>query len=76
MNEELLHQSRMNAAIQAEVFNLVAILNPRVFIDGNKWCVLYGENLQDGVAGFGDTPTLAVYAFNRAWEQPLPDPKS
>jgi hypothetical protein len=51
MNEELLHQSRMNAAIEAELFNLVAVLRPRIFIDGNQWCVLYGENLQDGVAG-------------------------
>jgi hypothetical protein len=35
--------------------------------DGNKWCVLYGENLQDGVAGFGDSPDLASRDFDRAW---------
>lgn len=34
-------------------------------LDGNMWCALYGTNLQDGVAGFGDTPDDAVAAFNR-----------
>jgi hypothetical protein len=40
-----------------------------IFKDGDQWCALYGENIQDGVAGFGDTPGLACQAFNTAWEQ-------
>ena len=44
---------------------------PKLSIDGNQWCALYGENLQDGVAGFGDTPAKATLAFDRAWETPL-----
>ena len=71
MSDELLHQSLMNAAIEAEEFNLVAILKPKISIDGDRWCVLYGENLQDGVAGFGSSPRLAVYDFNRAWDKAL-----
>ena len=43
------------------------LLRPRIFIDGNQWCALYGENLQDGVAGFGDTPALASVQFDLAW---------
>lgn len=43
-------------------------------IDGNKWCALYGDNLQDGVAGFGDSPELAMIDFNRAWSEKL-EPK-
>jgi hypothetical protein len=35
--------------------------------DGNQWCVLYGENLQEGIAGFGDTPDKAMTAFDVAW---------
>ena len=58
-------------AVESSELNLVALLRPRVFIDGNKWCVLYGENLQDGVAGFGDSPIEAVYAFNKAWRKPM-----
>jgi hypothetical protein len=44
---------------------------PSVSIDGNQWCALYGENLQDGVAGFGDSPEEAMSAFNKAWRQKL-----
>jgi hypothetical protein len=43
------------------------ILKPRIFIDGNMWCVLYGENLQDGVAGFGKSPELACQDFDKNW---------
>lgn len=39
----------------------------QISIDGNKWCVLYGENLQDGVAGFGDSPGLAMWDFDKNW---------
>ena len=44
---------------------------PKLTIDGNKWCALYGENLQDGVAGFGDSPAEAMGDFNRAWFEKL-----
>lgn len=30
-------------------------LQPRLFIDGNKWCLMVGHNLQEGFAGFGIT---------------------
>lgn len=44
-----------------------AIYRPAISIDGNQWCALYGENLQDGVAGFGDTPDAAMRAFDETW---------
>lgn len=34
--------------------------------DGDKWCVLYGKDLQEGITGFGDTPVKAMYAFDDA----------
>jgi hypothetical protein len=43
------------------------LMRPSISIDGNMWCALYGENLQDGVAGFGDSPALAMEAFDREW---------
>jgi len=46
-------------------------LRPRLSIDGNQWCALYGENLQDGVAGFGDSPAAAYVDFDKAWASPL-----
>ena len=48
-----------------------AIFRPRIYIDGNQWCVLYGENLQDGVAGFGDSPELAMHDFDVNWATAL-----
>lgn len=44
---------------------------PRLFIDGNQWCALFGENIQDGVAGFGDSPDEAMWAFDTAWRKKL-----
>lgn len=48
-----------------------AIYKPRLFIDGNQWCALLGENLQDGVAGFGDSPELAYQDFDKQWTKLL-----
>lgn len=49
-----------------------ALWKPRLFRDGNQWCALYGESLQDGVAGFGDSPYEAMTAFDRAWCEKIP----
>lgn len=43
------------------------LLRPRMFPDGNQWCALYGDNLQEGVAGFGDTPEQASIQFDVQW---------
>lgn len=43
------------------------VFKPALSIDGNRWCALYGENLQDGVAGFGESPELAMLDFDAAW---------
>ena len=39
-------------------------LRPRLYPDGNMWCSLYGENLQEGLAGFGKTPEGAMADFD------------
>jgi len=43
------------------------VWRPRLYRDGDQWCALYGENLQDGCAGFGDTPEEAMAAFDAEW---------
>jgi len=43
------------------------MFRPKLFIDGNQWCALYGENLQEGVAGFGDSPAKAMHDFDKNW---------
>jgi len=47
------------------------IYRPSLSVDGGKWCALYGDNLQDGVAGFGDTPEAAMEEFDKAWKSSL-----
>lgn len=44
------------------------IFKPALSRDGDMWCALFGENLQEGVAGFGLTPAKAMYAFDTAWQ--------
>ena len=44
---------------------------PRLFIDGNQWCALLGENIQEGVVGFGDSPDAAMWEFDVAWRKKL-----
>lgn len=43
------------------------VFKPVLSKDGNMWCALFGENLQEGVAGFGETPQHAMWAFDQAW---------
>jgi hypothetical protein len=47
------------------------VFKPKITKDGNQWCALLGDNLQEGVAGFGDTPNKACYAFDAAWNTPI-----
>ena len=53
-----------------------AIRKPRVFKDGTAWCALEGENLQDGVCGFGDTPDAACRQFDIQWLNERPNARS
>ncbi|WEM01112.1 MULTISPECIES: hypothetical protein [Delftia] len=48
------------------------LFRPALSVDGNQWCALYGDNLQDGVAGFGNTPAEAMTDFDRQWYLKLP----
>jgi hypothetical protein len=43
------------------------IFKPSIGLDGNQWCALYGPNLQEGVAGFGESPALALVDFDTNW---------
>ena len=47
------------------------LYKPKLFLDGNEYCVLYGENIQEGCAGFGNTPSKAMLDFNSNWFKEL-----
>jgi hypothetical protein len=68
-DKDYTHQSEMNVLIEAEELNLFKTLNPKLSKDGNQWCVLLGDNLQEGICGFGDSPRKAILAFNKAFDE-------
>ena len=35
----------------------------KVFLDGDDWCALIGDNLQDGLGGFGESINEAMEAL-------------
>lgn len=62
------HQAAIDAQrAAAERVRPSVLFRPVLSRDGNQWCALLGENLQEGVAGFGKTPDEAMRSFDRAW---------
>lgn len=64
--------AQFNAALlaaQAEEARMAphVLMRPSVYPDGSMWCALYGDDLQMGVAGFGETPELACADFDKNW---------
>ena len=67
------HQiSAMFQSIEYESVRPCVLMRPKLSVDGNQWCALYDDNLQDGVAGFGDSPNEAMINFDRMWHEKLP----
>lgn len=44
-------------------------MRPRLSRDGAKWIALYGDNLQVGVVGIGESPSEAMYHFDCEWDK-------
>ena len=43
------------------------LYRPRLMIEGDMWCALYGDDLATGFAAFGKTPQEAMYEFDQRW---------
>lgn len=43
------------------------VFKPKLFLDGDSWCALLGDNIQEGVAAFGKSPSGAMWEFDKAW---------
>jgi hypothetical protein len=66
-HQENEHYEKMCNIVEQKTLALIGELKPKFFKDGNMWCFLYGENLQEGVAGFGETPYQAMFAFEKSF---------
>lgn len=62
-NEE--RHARQRAAVEQS--RPVVVFRPTLKTDGDQWCFLLGENLQNGVAGFGSSPEAAAKDFDHQW---------
>lgn len=61
---------RASAEFAASAWNLdrpSVLYRPTLSADGDMWCALLGEDLQVGLAGFGETPAKAMAAFDEAF---------
>lgn len=66
---QLADEMQINLTEQ-RMFQTLTALNPNFSKDGNQFCYLYGENLQVGIAGFGNTVYEAMVSFcNAFWTQ-------
>ncbi len=70
--EQAVLNAQFKAAVEAQITERSkrdpsVLMRPGLFFDGNRWCALYGANMQDGVAGFGDSPAAAMNDFDRHW---------
>jgi len=43
------------------------IFRPKIYQDGNQFCCLLGENIQEGITAFGNTPDEATRNFDNCW---------
>ncbi len=43
------------------------LFRPRLFLDGDQYCALHGDDLMNGCAGFGNTPAEAMTDFDKNW---------
>lgn len=59
----MVNEKRENEG-ELQMLRIITTLGLKLLKDGNKFCYLYGDDLQTGVAGFGDTPMEAVTSFN------------
>jgi hypothetical protein len=77
--QAICHEAHMtgNAQREAEYMRTrpSVLYRPALKIDGSKWCALYGDNLQDGVAGFGDSPGAAFADFDVMFYKAIPAPQ-
>ena len=48
-HEVLEHHDRAFLTVEKIEYNLFQILKPKLYKDGDKWCVLYGDDIQGGI---------------------------
>lgn len=63
-SQAMLHQFELTQFVLRQPH---AYMHPKIFKDGDKWCALYGTDIMEGVAAFGDTPEKAAQGWDLVW---------
>lgn len=69
------HYIEVGILEETRFMNLFQMLKPRVSIDGNMYCVSYGD-APEGIQGFGDTINQAIGDFNKQFTESLKEIRS
>lgn len=66
MEDNSIEYSRHLAILREDMLRASVLYQSSLKIsrDGNQYCVLMGDNLQEGVAGFGKTLLKALHNFD------------
>ena len=70
------HEYRIAIVAEQVKYNLFALLKPKVTVDGNMYCIAYGDDPMEGVYGYGETIEKAVIEWNKEFHKPLPTRKA
>jgi len=73
--DEILYQEKLGNECDESLYRKFNALDGKLSIDGNQYCALVGEDLQAGMAGFGDTAYKAIENWNENMHKPLPERK-
>ncbi len=70
--EQSVLNAAWNAAVEAQNTATAwraphVLMRPSLMPDGDKWSALYGDNIMQGVVGYGDTPEEAMADFDKNW---------
>lgn len=66
-HDTIIYQTKMGMLSDEAEFTPVRALGASLSVDGNQFCWLFGDNIQEGISGFGDTPHLAMLDFNKCF---------
>ena len=70
MDESSYWQYKSGIDIQSQSYQLPLLVGAKLSKDGDQWCCLLGDNLQDGIAGFGKSPADACQNLWTAFHTP------
>lgn len=61
--------ANLACAAEEERMRPSVLFRPALSLDGNMYCALYGEDLMNGCAGFGETADAVFRDFDKNWRE-------